>query len=341
MAPVRDNPSDPASDHPGGGAGPGAAGGGPGGGAGGRPGGGAEATYQAVRDRMPAGGPRQRGPVVVDEVAPGIARVAVETPTLPPATHTGCYLIGRSDLLAVDPGSPYPDQQAGLALAIAARGRLRAIVLTHHHADHSGGAVALAAATGAPIMAHRDAAARLAGRVEVDRYLADGERLDLGGRRIEALLTAGHAPGHLALRDLDSRATVAGDLVAGVGTILIDPDDGDMATYLASLERLLTADVGALLPAHGPVIDDGPAKLRAYLAHRRMREDRVLAALADRPQPLAPLCAIAYADTPAWLWPLAERSLRAHLDKLVADGRAIAVDDGWRRGPRATSPATS
>lgn len=306
MPPDRDAPTDASPVHPAG----------------------AEAIYQAVRARVGAGS--ARGPVVVDEVAPAIARASVATPTLPPATHTGCYLVGRSDLLAVDPGSPYPDQQAALAEAIAARGTLRAIVLTHHHADHTGGAAALAAATGAPIMAHRDAAARLAGRVEVDRYLSDGERLDLGGRRVEALLTPGHAPGHLVLRDLDSHATICGDLVAGVGTILIDPDDGDMATYLASLERLLGAEVGALLPAHGPVIDDGKGKLRAYVAHRRMREERVLAALGDEPRSLATVCAAAYADTPSWLWPLAERSLAAHLDKLVAEGRVVAEDGGWR-----------
>ena len=104
-----------------------------------------------------------------------------------------------------------------------------------------------------------------------------------------------------------------------------------MATYLASLERLLALGVGALLPAHGPVIADGPAKLREYLAHRRMREERVAAALTAAPQPSADLVAVAYADTPPALAPIAERSLLAHLVKLAEDGRARAVGDRWQR----------
>lgn len=309
MAPVRDTPEPSVAAHPAG----------------------ADGIYQQVRAAAGTVAARP-APVIVDEVAPGVVRASVATPTLPPATHTGCYLVGRSDLLAVDPGSPYPDQQAALAAEVGGRGRLAAIVLTHHHGDHVGGAVALAAATGAPIMAHADAAARLAGRIEVDRYLSDGDRLDLGGRRLEALVLPGHAPGHLALVDLDSRAAIVGDLVAGVGTILIDPDDGDMASYLASLARLRDHGVGALLPAHGPVIADGPARLGEYIAHRLMREARVLAALADEPRSQDEVCAVAYADTPRWLWPLAVRSTLAHLDKLVADGRAAVTADGWRRG---------
>ena len=99
-----------------------------------------------------------------------------------------------------------------------------------------------------------------------------------------------------------------------------------MATYLASLDRMLEVGAGALLPAHGPVIADGPAKLREYIAHRLMRERRVRDALGSTPQSAADLCAVAYADTPSFLWPLAERSLLAHLVKLVEDG--VAVDDG-------------
>jgi glyoxylase-like metal-dependent hydrolase (beta-lactamase superfamily II) len=248
---------------------------------------------------------------------------------LPPAAHTGCYLVGEGEVIAIDPGSPYPDQQEALVAAVAERGSLAAVMLTHHHGDHAGGAVALARALGAPIWTHADTAAALPG-VPVDRHLADGEIVAIGGRTLRALHTPGHALGHLCFRDEASRAVVAGDMVAGIGTILIDPAGGHMATYLASLAAMLAAAPGALLPAHGPVIDDGPAKLREYIAHRGMREARVRASLTDAPRGAAELCAIAYADTPPFLWPLAERSLLAHLVKLVEDGVAVADGSGWR-----------
>jgi ribonuclease/clavin/mitogillin len=261
--------------------------------------------------------------------APGIVALALRTPTLPPAAHTACYLVGDGEMVAVDPGSPYPDQQDALAEAVKARGELVAVLLTHHHGDHTGGAAALAAATGAPIWAHAETAAAMPG-VTVARQLADGEVIAVGGRALRAMHTPGHAVGHLCFRDEASAAVIAGDMVAGLGTILIDPSGGHMATYLASLAQMLAAGTGALLPAHGPVIADGPAKLREYIAHRNMREARVRAALGDTPKTAAELCAIAYADTPSFLWPLAERSLLAHLVKLVEDG--VAVDDasGWR-----------
>lgn len=270
-------------------------------------------------------------------VAPGIGVIPLRTPTLPPATHTGCYLVGERRLIAIDPASPWGDEQARLVAAIPAGARVELIALTHHHRDHVGAALALARATGAPIAAHPATAARLAGEVEVTRLLADGERLATDGEAVVALHTPGHAPGHLVFQAEGSGAIIAGDLVAGVGTILIDPGgdglhaEGHMATYLASLERLLALGVGAILPAHGPVIADGPAKLREYLAHRRMREERVAAALTAAPQPVAALVAVAYADTPAVLAPLAARSLVAHLIKLADDGRAVRDGDRWRR----------
>lgn len=284
-----------------------------------------DALYEQVRGLVPVQADAQ--PPRLVPVAPGIRVLALRTPTLPPAAHTNVYLVGpdAGPVAVVDPGSPYPEQQSILDRVLA-DAPPAAVLLTHHHGDHVGGAMALARRWQVPIAAHPATADRLAGIVEVDQLLADGET----AHGATALLTPGHAEGHLCFAVGD--ATIAGDLVAGVGTILIDPSEGDMAVYFASLERLLARPPMTLLPAHGPAIPDGHAKLREYLAHRRLREAKVLAALSAAPRPLADLVADVYADTPRALWTLAERSLLAHLLKLAREQRAI--DDGAGRWSR-------
>jgi glyoxylase-like metal-dependent hydrolase (beta-lactamase superfamily II) len=292
--------------------------------------------YAQVRRAMPA----QPGAAVeasVHPVAPGIRVLALRTPTLPPAAHTNAYLVGpagdHGEQLLVDPGSPYEDEQAVLDRALAdeaAAGRpVAAIALTHHHGDHVGGAMAAAARWRVPIYAHAATARRLAGRVQVDRELADDDEL-FG---VVALHTPGHAEGHLCFESAAAGAIIAGDMVASVGTILIDPDEGDMGLYLSSLARLRARAPAMLLPAHGAPIADGRAKLDEYVAHRLMREARVVAALASRRDAspggsgvsIDELVPDVYSDTPRALWPLAARSLRAHVDKLVREARARVV----------------
>lgn len=268
-------------------------------------------------------------------LAPTVTAVALRTPTLPPATHTGCYLLGDRQLIVVDPASPSPDQQAALDAVLddlrAAGREVVAVWLTHHHADHVGGAERVAERLGVPIEAHAETRRLLAGRVRVDRDLVDGERRDLGDTVVEVVFTPGHAPGHLCFVDARTRFAVAGDMVAGVGTIVIDPDEGDMAAYLASLERLRALDARALLPAHGGPILDVVGKIDGYLRHRRWREERVVQALAAAgPATARALVPEVYADTPAALHGLAERSLLAHLRKLEADGAAAVDGDLWR-----------
>ena len=286
-----------------------------------------EALYEQVRNSVATSETPETAEVT--QIAPGIRVLALRTPTLPPATQTNAYLVGptRGPQLVIDPGSPYPDQQDALDRVLAAdadAGRpLGTIVLTHHHGDHVGGAQALADRWHVPIAAHANTARRLAGRVTVTHELGDGNQIG----ELTAVYTPGHADGHLCFAQ--PGYTIAGDMVAGLGTILIDPSEGDMALYLASLRALLARPAAALLPAHGPVISDGPAKLREYIAHRTMREDRVVAALAGRPDATSrELVAHVYTDTPPALWGLAERSLRAHLDKLVHEGRAREVSPG-------------
>ena len=179
----------------------------------------------------------------------------------------------------------------------------------------------LAAFALAASFAHAQTAARV--DFPVDIALADGDRVELGdGYVLRALYTPGHAPGHLVFHEERTGIAYAGDLVAGQGTILIDPfDGGDMAAYLHSLERVAAARPAALVPAHGPVIDDPQLCVARYLTHRRQREDRVLAALHAGASHISDILAAAYADTPREIWWLAERSLEAHLQKLEAEGR--------------------
>ncbi len=286
-----------------------------------------EALYEQVRNSVATS--ESADSAEVTQIASGIRVLALRTPTLPPAAHTNAYLVGpvRGPQLVIDPGSPYPDQQDALDRVLAAdaeAGRpLETIVLTHHHGDHVGGAQALADRWKVPIAAHANTARRLAGRVTVTQELVDGEPIG----ELIAVYTPGHADGHLCFAQ--PGYVIAGDMVAGLGTILIDPSEGDMAQYLASLRLLLARPAAALLPAHGPVISDGPAKLREYIAHRTMREDRIVAALAGHPDATSrELVMEVYADTPPPLWGLAERSLRAHLDKLVHEERAREVSPG-------------
>lgn len=284
-----------------------------------------EDLYERVRASVPPVGDAPRAELAV--VAPGIRVLALRTPTLPPATDTNVYLIGpeAGPVAVVDPGSPYPAQQAILDDVLQQIPVAR-VLLTHHHGDHIGGAAHLAERWGVPVAAHAATAARLEGVLAIDELLADGEVV----HGATCVHTPGHAAGHLVF-ELGEIA-IAGDMVAGIGTILIDPDEGDMGDYLASLERMRSRDERVLLPAHGPPIRDGGAKLTEYLAHRRMREQRVIDALSGAPRSTAQLVETVYSDTPRVLWGLAERSLLAHLAKLEHDGIARSVDGGlWSR----------
>ncbi|HEU5056417.1 MAG TPA: MBL fold metallo-hydrolase, partial [Kofleriaceae bacterium] len=263
----------------------------------------------------------------------GIGIAPLQTLTLPPATHTNAYVFGVRELCVVDPGSHDPAEQDALAQElerrIAAGARVRSVLLTHHHADHTSGAAALAARIRAPIWAHPETARRVP--FEIARELDDGEVIDLGERRLRCVFTPGHAPGHLCFLEEETGWMAAGDMVASVGTILVDPSEGDMRVYLESLARMAALAPRVLLPAHGAPIADPAGKLAGYVRHRLWREEQVFAALAGRGRSSArDLVPIAYADTAPVLYPIAERSLLSHLVKLAGDGRIRAVgEDDW------------
>lgn len=241
----------------------------------------------------------------------------VRTPTVPPATHTNCYRVGRT---VIDPASPYPDEQARLAAWLA--DGVDRILLTHHHHDHIGGVADLVARTGAPVYAHADS--RLP--FPVAGYLADGDQIDTGAGILRCLHTPGHADGHLCFQ-LDDGDIIAGDLVAGTGTIVLLPPEGHLATYLASLARVLPL-AGTLHPAHGPALTDGAGVIQHYIRHRHARTAQIEAALADGPLAPPAIAAVVYAGVPGVDLALATAQVRTHLQWLVEHARVRALADG-------------
>lgn len=272
------------------------------------------------------------------EVAPGVRMLPLDTPTLPPATHTNCFLLGTAEAVLVEPASPHEreiEHVVDWVEVARARGvELKAILTTHHHPDHVGGATALSERLGVPLWAHRETARRLSGAVSFDRELVDGERIELAGPReltIQAVHTPGHAPGHLCFEVAESRALIAGDMVAGVGTILVEPTDGDMSLYLASLRVMAAREPSMVLPAHGGLLSEPQAFLEHYIAHRLAREAKVRAALRGHRSPARAdeLVPVAYADAPKAVWPMAALSVESHLRKLRDDGEAHCEAGRW------------
>lgn len=269
-----------------------------------------------------------------------IPRHAARTPTLPPATHTNSYALGEREVLLVEPATPYEDERRlwiEWARGFTSRGqRLVALLLTHHHADHVGGAEFFADALGLPIWAHAETAARLP-QLAIARLLADGDVLELAGptpQRWDVLHTPGHAPGHVCLFEAALGAVVVGDMVASEGTILIAPGDGDMARYLVELRRLEALGARVALPAHGGPIEQPSASFAHYVRHRLMREAKILGAIrALGAAGVDELLALSYDDVPREIWPLARLSQQAHLDKLLAEGQVERDDDRYREYP--------
>lgn len=281
-----------------------------------------------LAERLTEAPVRAGTPVRRIELKWGIVLHPMKTRPLPPATHTNAYLVGETEMALVDPGSGDEAEIASLFELIEALGvegrRVRIILLTHHHPDHVGGLEAVRERLRVPVAAH----AATDPRLRVDLRLNDGDWIPLlpgpsGDWNLRAPHTPGHTRDHLCFLHPRTRSLLTGDHIpGGQGTVIIDPPDGDMAAYLASLERLLGEPVETLFPGHGSPQGAAKRRIRALIEYRRAREAKVLAALDGTPRALAELVERAYDDTPRELWPYAERSLLAHLEKLAGEGKA-------------------
>jgi glyoxylase-like metal-dependent hydrolase (beta-lactamase superfamily II) len=251
-----------------------------------------------------------------------VTRVIAPNPGFMTGAGTNSYLVGEEPLAVIDPG---PEIDSHLeALLAAGAGRIRWIFCTHTHIDHSPAAALLKARTGATVLGRpRPAHGNQDHSFAPDRVLAHGERVAIGGATLRAIHTPGHASNHLCYLLEETRMLFTGDHVMQGSTVVINPPDGDMRAYLASLEMLLAEEVAIFAPGHGYLIGAPQREVKRLIAHRLAREAKVAAALA-RHAGATPeeLVAEVYDDVPARIHAVAARSLAAHLDKLVADGGA-------------------
>jgi glyoxylase-like metal-dependent hydrolase (beta-lactamase superfamily II)/8-oxo-dGTP pyrophosphatase MutT (NUDIX family) len=269
-------------------------------------------------------------PGVAVALAPSLRRLTANNANFMTGPGTNSYLLDTGDGIAViDPG---PDDPAHVdALVEDAGGPIRWILATHTHPDHSPAAARLAARTGAQVWGLPAPAGRSQDEsFRPQRLLRDGEVLFAGASRLRVLHTPGHASNHLCYLLEGERLLLAGDHIMQGSTVVIDPPDGDMAAYLASLRRLLAEDTVWIAPAHGFLMDRPRARIEWILHHRLERENKVCNALAvlgpSDPDALLPL---AYDDVPARIHRLARRSLLAHLEKLRLEGRAVEDAGRW------------
>jgi len=264
------------------------------------------------------------------EFHPNYICFPVRTPTKPPATHTNCYLIYTSrELLIIDPGSPYEDEQQALAQAVddlVGEGRsVREIVLTHLHPDHVGGVNALKKHLGeqTKVAAHRLTAEPLTETIRVDRLIEDGDSIDLAGSpniSLQAMHTPGHARGHLCFHDARTGTLISGDNIVGLGSVLIEPAEGNMRDYLDSLRRLRALpNISVIFGGHGPAIANPYAKLDQYISHRLEREHNILQAVREGAATPQDIVARVYTDVSPKAHAMAERAVLAHLEKLIED----------------------
>jgi ribonuclease/clavin/mitogillin len=278
-----------------------------------------------------------REPVRRIEFHPNYICFPVRTPTKPPATHTNCYLIYTSqELLVIDPGSPYEDEQHALAETVAELlregRRLSGILLTHVHPDHVGGVNALRADfVGLKVLGHGRTAEALPD-IQVDRILADEDKLELKGDPAIALRvmhTPGHARGHLCLYEERTGTLISGDNIVGLGSVLIDPPEGNMRDYLHSLNRMRALpNLSVIFGGHGPAIANPYAKLDEYIAHRLDREQKILQAVRDGAAAPKDIVRVVYTDVSPKAHAMAERAVLAHLDKLIEEGLVRKTSEG-------------
>jgi len=270
----------------------------------------------------------------LEPVAPGIRRIVANNPGPFTFRGTGTYVIGEGEVAVIDPGPDLAEHVEALLAGLSGE-RITHILVTHTHRDHSPAAAAVKAATGAPTYGFGPHAGGRRGEAAVeeggdwdftpDITVKDGDEIVGAGWRFEAVHTPGHTSNHLCFALPDSGILFSGDHVMGWSTSVIAPPDGDMAAYMASLDKLLERRDTVYWPTHGPAITEPKAHVRAFIAHRREREAGIVACLDAGVGRVDAMVERLYVGLNPNLRRAAGRSVLAHLLDLI--GRGVVASD--------------
>ncbi|HVE92365.1 MAG TPA: MBL fold metallo-hydrolase [Actinomycetota bacterium] len=285
-----------------------------------------EALMQAPVLRDLLDGTFARGRVRVRRLSPLVSCVLAPNPGPMTGPGTNTYVVGDGGVVIVDPAVPDPVYVDAVVRRAREAGGCRMVLLTHLHPDHTQGAEVVAGQLDCAVGAWEGVAGAIS---YVTEALSDEQRIRAGGATLRALHTPGHASHHLCFLMEEESALLAGDVVAGAGTVVIAPPDGDMSDYLATLRRLRSLGLSRIYPGHGPTVDDPGAKLDEYIAHRLERETQVLDSLARGDTTIPRMVSRIYSEVPVHLHPVAELSVLAHLEMLEKAGRVRRQGEDW------------
>jgi len=270
----------------------------------------------------------------LEPLEPGIARVLAHNPSAFTYYGTQTYVLGEAEVAVIDPGPDIPEHLDALEQAIAGRSVV-AIMCTHTHRDHSPASRPLAQATGAPIVGCAPLAMDGTGLeagfdrdYAPDRVLEDGEALEVDGRTITAVATPGHTSNHLCFAYGD--ALLSGDHVMGWSTTVVVPPDGNMADYIASLDKLRQRGDRVYYPAHGPAVTNPQQYVRHLIGHRMQREKQILRLVGEQPREIPDIVANAYPGLDPRLVAAAGGSVLAHLLDLERRGLVERQEQQWK-----------
>ena len=255
-------------------------------------------------------------------LSPRVRRIVAPNPGPMTGPGTNSYIIGDAELAVIDPGPAIPSHVDAILASVGER--LRYVVCTHTHPDHSPGAAVLAGETGATLVGrvtaddrHQDLTFQPEAQIEDDECIA------ADGWRLRAIRTPGHVDNHVCYLLEEEGIVFAGDHIMNGSTVVIVPPGGSMADYIASLRRLLDYEVRTVAPGHGELIPDCRAEVEKLVRHRLMREAKVARALVPEFQSLDALVVSVYDDVDPVMHEWAKLSLLAHLIKLESEGRSV------------------